>query len=151
MGAAGFDAYRDKIDCFKSGREGPLPATVGLLEGLAGGADVGPDRKSSPSNESAGCFGCALGGGGAVCVGGPVLGRAGAEIGLSPNKSTLGACRRTALGPVEAVLDAPALCDVDLSILAFSCTTLSGCKSQHNSINLPEYNLQHHRRHRLLV
>lgn len=112
------DAYRDNIDCLRSGLDGA--AALGLLAGLAGASACAPPKKSSPSNESAGlfCLGVALGGGATLFVGGPVLGLTGAENESSPKRS-IGACRVTrpagAEGPAAA-----ALCDADRSILFFS-------------------------------
>ena len=92
----GAEAYSDRIDCLRSGREGPVDvAGVDVeLDGLPEGADGGPPKKSSPNNESAGfdCLGGAafFGGGGRPPVTSVVLGLAGGA-GTSPNKSTFGA------------------------------------------------------------
>lgn len=64
-GPGGCFAYRDRIDCFKSGRDIPV-ALLGVEAVLAGrlavGALVSP-KKSSPSNESPGLFGFGAAGG----------------------------------------------------------------------------------------
>jgi hypothetical protein len=81
-GAAGFEAYRDKIDCFRSDR--PVPAVPGpVLDGLAG-AEGAPPKKSKPNRLSpgldcrgAGCCGGALGGPGLPVDGSVVFGLAG--------------------------------------------------------------------------
>lgn len=61
----GGDAYNERIDCFRSGRDNPVGPELfeGVLEGRLGAACVGP-KKSSPNKESPGlcCFG-----GGTVC------------------------------------------------------------------------------------
>jgi hypothetical protein len=95
-------AYRDRMDCFKSGRDIPAcePAVGPVLPGRLVGVDCVLPKKSNPSNESAGfaCFGaadcCALaGGGGRATAGGPVvLGRAGGLIVLSSSKKLTDCC-----------------------------------------------------------
>lgn len=89
--AAGFDAYRDRMDCLRSGRDGAAAAGP-VLEGRAGCAGVLP-RKSKPNNESPAfaCFGGAVSafGGAALAAGGPVLGRGGAGV-SSPKRSIAG-------------------------------------------------------------
>ena len=101
--AAGFDAYKDKIDDFKSA----LPGTPGVdgpvLEGLAGAAADDPPKKSSPSKLSPGfvCFGGA-GVAFGVLTGSVVLGLAGAASIESPNKST--SCGLTALEEVGGAI-----------------------------------------------
>lgn len=94
-----------------------------VLEGLSGGADCEPPKKSNPSNESAGfvCLGgagSAFGGAGLVIDGPVVLGRGGASVGSSPNRSTF--CCRLAGGWMVWLDVAAARCDADLSSLAFS-------------------------------
>ena len=152
-GGVGLEAYSERMDCLRSTRGGPLPATEGLLDGRAGDAAVGPARKSNPSSESAGCagFGAALafGGGGAVLVGGPVLGRAGAEMGSSPKRSTF--CARCGARVADAVLVPDARCEADRSIFAFSWTTLRGCGCQWTfdvpvMKHLPHHHLHQHPR-----
>lgn len=120
-------AYRDRIDCFKSGLETPAwaPDVGAVLPGRLTGVDWLLPKKSKPSNESAGfvCFaaaGCAeLGGGGgrATAVGPVVLGRAGGLIASSsPKKSIDGCgCRR-----VGGWLETDARCDAERSSLALS-------------------------------
>ena len=90
----GADEYSDKMDCFKSGREGPFIAR-GFAAELAGRALAGWElpKKSKPSNESPGfvCFvavGAARGCGRTLSV---VLGLAGGEGASSPNRSMFGA------------------------------------------------------------
>lgn len=64
-GAGGGFAYRDRIDCFRSGRDIP-GALVGVEAVLAGRLAVGglvSPKKSSPSNESPGLFGFGAAGG----------------------------------------------------------------------------------------
>lgn len=83
------DAYSDRIDCLRSGREGPEDAGP-VLEGLAGCELVLPPKRSSPRRESAvfvvfGGAGCAFGGT-ALLEGGPVLARGGAAAGSSPKR-----------------------------------------------------------------
>jgi hypothetical protein len=94
------------------------------LDGPAGGAAVGPPKKSRPSSESAGlvCLGAATSafGGGCDRMGGPVLGLAGAEK-SSPNKSTTGVAFGAALLELAACLS-----DAERSSLAFSWTTFKG-------------------------
>lgn len=96
-GAGGGFAYRDRIDCFRSGREIPaeLPGVEAVLAGrLVVGGLVSP-KKSSPSSESPGLFGFGAAGGwlgGATRVGSVVLGRTGGAT-SSPNKSMDGCCR----------------------------------------------------------
>lgn len=91
------------MDCLRSGRDvAALDDAADVLEGRSGGAAGADPKKSSPSRESAGFV--AFGGAGSAfgagfAVGGPVLGRAGAEIGSSPNRSTTGAWRVIADGP----------------------------------------------------
>lgn len=91
----GAEAYKERIDCFRSGLEGTalLPG-VEALEGLAYEAEGGAPKKSSPRSESP-CF-CCLAGLGAALEGGGwtpgvsvVLGRAGG-VGISPKRSTFG-------------------------------------------------------------
>lgn len=103
--ACGFGAvaYRDNIDCFKSGRDiPPCEVDVGAaLPGRLTGVDWLFPKKSNPSSESAGlvCFaaaGCAElgggGGGGRATADGPVvLGRAGGlMVSSPPMRSTTG-------------------------------------------------------------
>ncbi len=125
----GAEAYSERMDCFRSGREGVVePAGVDAeLEDLPIEEDGGPPKKSRPSSESA-----AL-----VCLGGPedlgggsrlprlsvVLGLAGGS-GTSPKRSTGGAARGGG-GTGWLELDA-ARSDAPRSNFAFSCTTLSG-------------------------
>jgi hypothetical protein len=94
-----------------------------VLEGLSGGADCELPKKSNPSNESAGfvCLGgagSAFGGAGLVIDGPVVLGRGGASVGSSPNRSTFCCC--LAGGWIVLLEVAAARCDTDLSSLAFS-------------------------------
>lgn len=77
--------------------------------------------------------GLAAGGGGGLAemAGSVVLGRAGCGA-SSPKRSMLGAGAGAGAGGLltaagGARLDVPFLCESDLSILAFSCTTFSGC------------------------
>lgn len=130
-GAAGFEAYRDRIDCFKS----DLPGTPGVLgpvlEGLAGGADCVPPKKSKPSKLSPGfvCFVCAagaLGGPGLLIEGSVVLGLAGCGAGSSPKRSTCGALAGG--GTIEGALPFLRLAPLARSF-AFSCTTFNGTSS----------------------
>ena len=92
-GGCGLAAYRERIDCLRSGLEGPagIFGVEDELDGLAGGIDCGPPKKSRPSNESAAfcCFGGAgfSGGGARAPAVSVVLGRAGGS-GISPNRST---------------------------------------------------------------
>lgn len=83
------------MDCLRSGLEFAAPEEVAdVLEGRSGGAAGADPKKSSPSRESAGFVafgGAASAFGGGLDMGGPVLGRAGAETVSSPNKSTTGA------------------------------------------------------------
>ena len=94
-GAAGFDAYSDKIDCFRLDLSGTPPGVDGpVLDGLAGCADCVPPKKSNPSKPSPGfvCLGAAaaaFGGPDLLTEGSVVLGRAGWGVGVgsSPNRS----------------------------------------------------------------
>lgn len=93
----GAEAYKERMDCLRSGLEGAamLPgvelAPAGFIEEVEGG----PLKKSRPRSESP-CFCCfggataAFGGGGRVLGVSVVLGRAGG-VGMSPNRSTVGA------------------------------------------------------------
>lgn len=67
----GADAYSERMDCFKSGRDWAAPVTFpGVLAGLGGAA--GSPKKSKPSNES--LIVVAFGGAGAAFVaGGPEM------------------------------------------------------------------------------
>ena len=101
--AGGADAYRESIDCLRSGLEGPVEA-AGVdvaLDGLLAGDVDGPPKKSSPSRESAGFAGLggaeAFGGGGRPPVTSVVLGLAGGA-GTSPNRSTFWAALGTGGG-----------------------------------------------------
>lgn len=130
-GAVGFAAYRDRMDCLRSGREGAAAAAAGpVLEGRAGCADALP-RKSSPSRESPAlvCFGGAGSafGGTARAWGGPVLARGGAGV-SSPNKSMAGCGGGAARGGGGVCEDAPPRrCDAERSIWTFSWTFFRGC------------------------
>ena len=91
MGAA---AYKERIDCLRSGRDGTTgpDGVEAELDGLPDVADGGPPKKSRPSNESAAlaCLGGAEAFGGAARPGtSVVLGLAGGS-GTSPNRSTGG-------------------------------------------------------------
>lgn len=88
----GADAYSERMDCFRSGREGPEgPTALEVeLDGLPGGA-ADPPKKSRPRSESAALF-CLggdtpFGGGGRALEVSVVLGRMGGS-GTSPNRST---------------------------------------------------------------
>ena len=90
----GAEAYKERIDCFKSGLDGTFEF-AGLddeLDGRFTEAAGGPPKKSSPNSESDALTGF----GGAACFGGGrapgvsvVLGRAGG-FGTSPKRSTCG-------------------------------------------------------------
>ena len=91
----GAEAYKERIDCLRSGREGPVVVTGvdATLDGLPEEVGGGPPKKSSPNNESAG-FDCLdgaafLGGGGRPPATSVVLGLTGGA-GTSPNRSTSG-------------------------------------------------------------
>lgn len=132
-GGAGFDAYRDKMDCFRSDLP-PEGAFGPVLDGLAGGVDCDPPKKSMPSKLSpALCLGGAIGafGGAALLIDGSVvLGLAGCAAGsaISPNKSICGCCARG--GPGTIPIPCPFL---PLALLSRSftccCTTFSGTSS----------------------
>lgn len=103
-----------------------------VLEGLAGGADCVPPKKSNPSKLSPGrvCLGAAagaFGGPGLLTAGSVVLGRAGCEAGSSPNRSTCGALTGggTAPGAAPRFLK---LASLSLS-LTCCCTTFNGTSS----------------------
>lgn len=49
--------YNERIDCFRSGLEGPLAGVEVALEGLEGGFGCPPPKKSNPSNDSVGLEG----------------------------------------------------------------------------------------------
>lgn len=126
-------AYKDKIDCFKSGLETPacVPEVGVALPGRLTGVDWELPKKSKPSNESAGfvCFaaGCwtELGGGGrATAVGPVVLGRAGGLMASSSPKKSMDGCGCRRAG---GWLETDARCDAERSSLALSWTTASGC------------------------
>ena len=91
----GAEAYNDRMDCLRSGLEGPVePAGVeDTLDGLTPEVD-GPPKKSSPRSESAALDGLvgtvALGGGGRAPGVSVVLGLAGGS-GTSPKRSMGGA------------------------------------------------------------
>lgn len=130
-GGAGLEAYRDKMDCFKSGRD-CTPGVAAALEGRFGGGAESP-KKSRPSRESAG-FVC-LGGAASAFArgllkGGPAVLDLGEELLSSPNRS--GCCvLLTCEAPpgVGLFIDVAALCDDDRSMLCFSFTKLSGTSS----------------------
>lgn len=93
------------MDCLRSGLEfAAFDEVADVLEGRSGGAAGADPKKSSPRRESAG-FAALGGAASAFGVGldmcGPVLGRAGADTGSSPNKSTTGAWRVMADGPAR--------------------------------------------------
>lgn len=100
--AIGFDAYKDKIDCLRSDLPEDEAAAFGpVLEGLAGGADCAPPKKSIPSKLSPGLVDLGgatedLGGAGLLREGSVVLGLAGCAAGsdMSPNRSICGCCAR---------------------------------------------------------
>ena len=91
----GAEAYKDKMDCLRSGLEGPVEPT-GVDDTLGGLTPVvdEPPKKSSPSSESAALEGLggavALGGGGRAPGVSVVLGLAGGS-GTSPKRSMGGA------------------------------------------------------------
>lgn len=99
--ALGADAYRERMDCLRSGLDGPVePSGLELtLEGRAGPEDGALPKKSSPRSESP-CFVCrvvvgiALLGCGGVLELSVVLGRTGGAGASSPNISIVGAGRR---------------------------------------------------------
>src|SRR5437879_4922457 len=89
----GAEAYRDRIDCFKSGLD-CAPGVAAALDGRAG-ACASP-KKSSPSNESAGfvCFGGAGSdfGGGLDATGAALFALGGdSALSSSPKRSCCGA------------------------------------------------------------
>lgn len=97
----GTDEYRERIDCLRSGRDGPVEPS-GLeeaLEGRAGPEDGALPKKSIPRSESP-CFVCRVVAAAALlgCVRvvelSVVLGRTGNEGVSSPNKSIVGTGRR---------------------------------------------------------
>ena len=91
----GVEAYNERIDCLRSGREGPDEprAFPEALEGLSAGAEGGLPKKSRPNNESP-CFACGFVGteaiGGAAREGGPVVLGLTGGFGISPSMSMLG-------------------------------------------------------------
>ena len=111
----GAEAYKERIDCLRSGLDG-IAEPDGVeaeLDGLADAADGGPPKKSRPSSESAAlaCLGGAEALGGAVRLGtSVVLGLAGGS-GTSPNRSiggaAFGAVTTGWLDVDEARCDAP--------------------------------------------
>jgi len=125
----GAEAYRERMDCFRSGLDCAVdPVGVDAeLDGLPIEEDGGPPKKSRPNNESA-----AL-----VCLGGPedigggsrlpgvsvVLGLTGGS-GTSPKRSTGGAARGG--GGIGWLNVDAARNEAPRSSLAFSCTTLRG-------------------------
>lgn len=125
----GADAYKDKIEFFKSTRPGAAPGvdSPDVAEDGRGGADCVPPKKSSPSRLSPGlvCLGCAAGAFERPdlppVAGSVVLGLTGALSVASPNKST---CAWAFAGRGCAL---PRL--TFRSILAFSCTTFKGTSS----------------------
>jgi hypothetical protein len=130
-GAAGLEAYKERMDCFRSDRPGAAELLAPVLEGLAGGADCVPPKKSKPRRLSPGLvdFGGAAGalGGAARTAGSVVLGRGGAGPVGSPNKSP--SCGRTlACGGGGAVV-AGALPFLMLFPRALCWTTFSGTSS----------------------
>lgn len=100
----GAEAYSDRIDCLRSGRDwltDPPMALPEALEGLSVGPVRGAPKKSRPSNESP-CFACGLDEGGAFGgaareAGSVVLGLAGG-VGTSPRMSMLGGGFRNGAG-----------------------------------------------------
>lgn len=120
-------AYRDRIDCFKSGLEAPAcePGVGAALPGRLAGVDWVLPKKSNPNNESAGfvCFaaaGCTELGGGrgrATVVGPVVLGRAGGLIASSSPKKSMDGCGCRRAG---GWLETDARCDAERSSLARS-------------------------------
>jgi hypothetical protein len=123
----GVEAYNDNIDCLRSGLDG-ADCCGPVLEGLAGCAPP-PPMKSKPSKESPAlvCFGGAGSdfSGTVLVLGGPVLGRGGADIGSSPKRSTGGCGFGSARGGWLELL--ARRCDAERSICTFSCTFFNGC------------------------
>lgn len=111
MGAV---AYRDRIDCFRSGLE-----EVGLeaaVEGLPAFEDGGPPKKSSPSNDSPCLAGRCTAAGGPTLVGfvfgmSAVLGLIGGAVGLSSPKRLMLAVGAAA--GARRICDAPCCCGVE--------------------------------------
>lgn len=129
----GDEAYSDRIDCLRSGREGAADALGPVLEGRAGGAELLLlPRKSKPSSESPAfvCFGgagSAFGGGARAAAGGPVLDRGGAGV-ASPKRSMTGSGFACGGGGGREAAALPARrCEADRSTWIFSCTLESGC------------------------
>jgi hypothetical protein len=71
-GCGGRAAYRDRMDCFKSGRDW-APGVDAALDGRFG-AGAGSPKKSNPSSESAGF----------VCLGGAASAFCGTADGAEP-------------------------------------------------------------------
>ena len=121
------------MDDLRSARP-DTPGVAGpVLDGLAGGADCDPPKKSNPSKLSPGlvCFGGAAGAfcpAGLCTAGSVVLGLAGATISSSPNKSTF--CVAVLVGG-GAIVPLPfrKLALLSLSPIAFSRTTFKGTSS----------------------
>lgn len=94
-GGCGFGAaaYKDKIDCFRSGLEDA--GFEAALDGLPAFVDGGPPKKSNPSKDSPCLAGRCVAGGGPALVGlvsgiSAVLGRIGGAMGVaSPKRSML--------------------------------------------------------------
>ena len=125
----GEEAYSDKIDCFKSGRDWDPVLGVALVGRIGG--DTASPKKSNPRRESAGLV-CLGGAGSALDV---VLdGTGAADVALrgdsmsSVNKSCCGALL-TCDGPGLGAGPDKAFWDVDLSILCFSFTKFKGISS----------------------
>jgi len=155
-GGVGFDAYRDKIDCLRSDRPGAPPVFGPVLDGLAGGADWVPPKKSRPSRLSPGfvCLGAAagaFGGGGALLVAGSVvLGLAGAGSFMSPNRSTSCGLARGGCGRPPARGALAFLWLAPLVALARSCTTFRGTSSSSPASNVLGSGIGPSMTHRLL-
>ena len=120
------------MDDLRSARPGTPGVAGPVLDGLAGGAECDPPRKSNPSKLSPGlvCFGGAAG---AFCAdlctaGSVVLGLAGATGSSSPNKSTFCAADLVGGGAI-VLLPFLRLALLSLSPIAFSLTTFRGTSS----------------------
>lgn len=125
--------YKERIDCFRSGLEGPLDGTAAALDGLAGGFACVPPKKSNPSSDSVGFEALAAGastrGGAADVLGAAELGRPGRAEAVKSLKRSISCFRVSGTGCGKGLESRTSRLVEACPSCTFSLTTLRGYPS----------------------